>query len=176
MRNRLATALIAGALCAGCGDEGSMSGPEGGEGASAVLLGKSGNTSLSGTATFSGGPGNVQLTVTVSGAPAGMLGLHIHEKGDCSAPDAMSAGGHWNPAMVMHAAPGANAHLGDLGNITIGADGKGTLTASNAMWEVDTGSSKDVIGKAVVLHAMPDDLASQPAGNAGARIGCGEIK
>mgnify|MGYP003536204975 FL=1 len=130
MQNMLATAVIASALCVGCGDEGAMAGAEPAEGASALLLGKSGNTSLSGTATFSGGPGTVQLTVSINGAPAGTHGVHIHEKGDCSAPDAMSAGGHWNPAMVMHAAPGATAHLGDLGNVTIGADGKGTLTAS----------------------------------------------
>jgi Cu-Zn family superoxide dismutase len=176
MRNMIAMAAFAAALSAGCGDEGSVSSADKAESASALVLAKAGNTTLAGMATFVGEAGKVQLTLNVTGAPAGVHGVHIHEKGDWSAPDAMSAGAHWNPAMTMHAAPGASAHLGDLGNMTIGADGKGTLTATNPMWETGTGSSKDVVGKAVVVHAMNDDLTSQPAGNAGGRIGCGEIK
>ena len=60
--------------------------------------------------------------------------------------------------------------------MTVDASGKGTLTGRNAQWEIGTGSSKDIIGKAIVVHGMADDLTSQPAGNAGGRIGCGVIQ
>jgi Cu-Zn family superoxide dismutase len=142
----------------------------------ATLAPKKGNTTLGGTAVFSGAKGSVSVKVDLTGAPAGMHGLHIHETGDCSAEDATSAGGHWNPGMQMHGAPGATSHLGDLGNITVAADGTGTLTATNALWEIGTDTANDVKNKAVIVHAMPDDLTSQPVGMAGDRIGCGVIK
>lgn len=144
--------------------------------AEATLAAKSGNATLAGTARFEGEKGSVQLTVEVTGAPPGDHGLHIHETGDCSAPDAASAGGHWNPAMNMHGMAGASSHLGDLGNITIGEDGTATLTMTSAQWEIGTGGPHDVVGKALVVHAMPDDFATQPTGNAGGRIGCGVIE
>jgi len=144
--------------------------------AHATLLPKSGNTTLGGTATFSGDPGSISLTLTVTGAPEGVHGVHIHETGDCSAADAMSAGGHWNPAMHMHGASGPSSHLGDLGNLTVAAGGAGNLTVSNAGWEIGTGTASDVVGKALVVHAMQDDLATQPTGNSGGRIGCGVIQ
>jgi Cu-Zn family superoxide dismutase len=171
------------AIATGCGSddsEGDEHGDHSHEGAGhtaqAMLAPKSGNMTLAGSAMFSGEKGQVQVVVNVTGAPAGMHGLHIHETGDCSAADAMSAGGHWNPSMHMHAAPGATAHLGDLGNITIDAAGSGTVTMTNPAWEVGTGTPMDVIGKAVIVHAMPDDLMTQPTGNAGGRIGCGVIQ
>lgn len=182
----LMVAICVGALGAGCGsddgDDGSHDdaqeghGHEAGHNAEAVLAPKSGNATLAGTAKFSGEPGKVQVTVSLSGAPPGMHGLHIHETGDCSAPDAMSAGGHWNPTMHMHAAPGASAHLGDIGNITVTDAGSGTLTYSNPAWEIGSGGAMNLIGKAVIVHAMPDDLTTQPTGNAGGRIGCGVIQ
>ena len=175
MRNTIMMALVAGALGAACSNDSSGDGAETAEAAKASLLAKSGNTTLAGTATFSGPTGSVKLTLNVSGAPAGDHGVHIHETGDCSAADAMSAGGHWNPAMGTHAAPGATSHLGDLGNMTVAADGKGSLTLTNPMWEIGTGSAKDVVGKAIVVHGMPDDVMTQPTGNSGGRIGCGVI-
>jgi len=176
MRNAIAVALLTSALGAGCADEGTTENAATSETATASLQPKSDNKTLAGTARFEGAPGNIKLTLDVSGAPAGEHGVHIHEKGDCSSADAMSAGGHWNPNMSDHAAPGPSAHLGDLGNMTVGADGKGSLSASNAQWEIGTGSPKDLIGKALIVHTMPDDLMTQPTGNAGGRIGCGEIK
>jgi len=177
MRKIIVIALAASALGFGCGDEGD----DGDEGhgaedlAIATLAAKSGNTTLAGSARFSGMPGMISLTVNVTGAPPGQHGVHIHETGNCDSADAMSAGAHWNPSMQMHGAPGATAHLGDLGNMTVAADGTGTLTATNAAWEAATGKANDVVGKAIVVHAMPDDVTMQPAGNAGARIGCGVI-
>lgn len=172
------TTLIAAALCAtclACGDDkedGEHSHPS----ATATLAPKSDNTTLAGTVTFSGEPGMISVKVELTGAPPGDHGLHIHETGDCSAADAMSAGGHWNPSMQMHGAPGATAHLGDIGNITVAADGTASHTATNPLWEIGTGTANDVVGKAVIVHAMPDDLATQPTGNAGGRIGCGVIQ
>ena len=182
MRRCVWMAMMLGALFLGCADDeatpedpdGEAGGPSGKQ-ATATLAAKSGNTSLAGTATFAQSGSTVTATIEVTGAPPGEHGVHIHMTGDCSSADAMSAGGHWDPTMHMHGAPGPNTHLGDLGNMTVASDGKGTLKLSNADWQIGTGSSTDVVGKAVVVHAMPDDLTSQPAGNSGARIGCGVI-
>ena len=143
--------------------------------ATANLESRSSSTTT-GTATFTETNGKVSLTLTVAGATAGNHGAHLHEKGDCSAADATSAGAHWNPTTQNHGGPDATAHhLGDLGNITVGADGKGTLTISMADWKLGDGSTTDVVGKAVIIHANPDDLATQPTGNSGGRVACGVI-
>lgn len=154
-----------------------VAGSRGGDAlASATIAPKSGNTTLAGTASFSGTPGAISITVSVTGAPPGEHGVHLHETGDCSAADAMSAGGHWNPAMAnMHGMPDATAHhIGDLGNLTVAADGTGTLTRTNAEWAIGGAPEKNPVGKAIIVHAMVDDF-SQPVGNAGGRIGCGVI-
>jgi len=152
--------------------------------ASATLASKSG-TSTTGRATFAVSGGRVTLTLTVSGAVAGQRGAHIHAIGDCSADNASSAGGHWNPETHPHGSGGPDAgeisHLGDLGNITIGSDGTGTLTYSNPEWKLGDGSTYDVVGKAVIVHANTDDFVTQQndagatPGNAGGRIACGVI-
>lgn len=145
--------------------------------ASAQLTPKSGNTALAGHATFNQTSDGVELVLHVTGASPGDHGAHIHEKGDCSDPEAKSAGGHWNPAQRKHGAPPPSAaHLGDLGNITVAADGTGTLKLTSDAWKLGDGSAEDLVGKAVVIHAGPDDLATDPAGNSGARIGCGVIE
>jgi Cu-Zn family superoxide dismutase len=135
---------------------------------------------VTGTATFtSSGPG-VKLTLTVTGASAGQHGVHLHAVGDCSADDASSAMGHWNPSTMDHGLPAASAHhLGDCGNITVGADGTGKLELTNA-WTIGTGEMTDVLGKAVIVHAAVDDGTSPTAtgttpGNSGARQACGVI-
>jgi len=149
----------------------------GGAAASAKLEPRSGNTTLAGQAQFSQTADGVKLVLRVEGAPPGEHGAHIHEKGDCSDPEAKSAGGHWNPAGHKHGAPPPSAvHLGDLGNIHVGADGTGELTLSSAEWKLGGGSAEDLIGKAVVIHGGPDDLVSDPAGNSGPRIGCAVIQ
>jgi Cu-Zn family superoxide dismutase len=139
---------------------------------------KSGNTSLQGTATFVQQDGKTKLTLTVTGAPPGEHGAHIHETGDCSAADAASAGGHWNPATHDHGMPAPTSHLGDLGNLTVKADGTGTLTLEKTEWIiVDEGDpTGDVTEKAIIIHANADDFTTQPTGNAGGRIGCGVIE
>ena len=100
--------------------------------------------------------------------------FHIHQYGDCSAPDGMSAGGHYNPEGHQHGLPDSeNRHAGDLGNVQADEQGKAhyeiTLTNVTLM-----GPKNPIIGRAVIVHAKPDD-GSQPVGNAGGRIGCGVI-
>lgn len=135
---------------------------------------RSGSTAT-GKGEFLQTPQGVQATITVEKATPGQHGLHLHTSGDCSAPDAESAGPHWDPHKSPHGAPGTPAHAGDLGNITVGADGAGRLQIILSGATVAPGDMS-VVGKAVVLHAAIDDLVTQPAGNAGARIACGVIR
>jgi Cu-Zn family superoxide dismutase len=141
----------------------------------ATLQPKSG-TQVTGTATFTQKGDQVEIVVTAKSLPPGKHGIHVHEKGDCSASDASSAGGHFAPGGGQHAGPtDANRHAGDLGNLEVGADGVGTLTITTDKLHVGSGE-RDVIGKALVIHGDPDDLATQPSGNSGGRIACGVIE
>lgn len=142
--------------------------------AEATLEAKSGSK-LAGTVLFSKTDKGIEMLAKVTGATPGPHGIHIHEKGDCSAPDATSAGGHFNPTNAAHAGPDhAARHGGDLGNITVKADGTGELTLKvPAVQGLNDWNS--IVGKSVVVHEKADDLKSQPAGDAGARIGCGVI-
>ena len=135
------------------------------------------DTMLTGTATFTeSSGGGVHIVVDVNNAPEGVHAVHLHEKGDCSAPDAMSAGGHFDPTHMPHGSPDApNHHAGDFGNMTVGSDGHGHLEIDSAVLTVEPGEMS-VIGHAVVVHAKADDFQTQPAGNAGGRIGCGVVK
>jgi Cu-Zn family superoxide dismutase len=137
---------------------------------------RSGST-VTGTATFTELPGGaVKAVVRIEKAPPGMHGLHVHEKGDCSDPEAKSAGGHFNPSTMPHAGPmDKEHHAGDLGNIEIAADGTGSLTIETRMLTVGPGPNS-VVGKAVIFHEKPDDLKTQPTGNAGSRLACGVVQ
>lgn len=131
---------------------------------------------LTGKATFSEVEGGVKVALSVEGAaPPGDHGAHVHEKGDCSSPDGKSAGGHFNPAGHDHALPVKEVrHLGDLGNLSIGKDGKGSLEITIPGANLKDGDPNSFAGKAVIIHAKKDD-GGQPVGNAGDRIGCGVI-
>lgn len=117
------------------------------------------------------------MTANLSGLTPGDHAFHIHAVGDCSAVDGTSAGGHWNPTSVDHGAWGtAPFHIGDIGNMTAGADGTGTISKDTDLWCINCGDeTKNIIGKAIIIHEGPDDFSSQPSGAAGPRIGCGEI-
>jgi Cu-Zn family superoxide dismutase len=132
---------------------------------------------VTGTAALSALPdGSVEITIAVANAAPGKHGVHLHETGDCSAPDAASAGGHFNPGGTTHGAPDHPPHhAGDLGNIDVGADGTGTLTMHLAEATLGAGPNS-VLGRAVVVHEKVDDLTSQPAGASGPRVACGVIK
>lgn len=121
--------------------------------------------------------GSLRIEGRLEGLQPGAHGFHIHEKGDCSAPDAESAGGHFSVGEVPHGSPGDPAeqhHLGDLGNVIASEDGSVEINIEDS--ELGLTGESSVIGKAVVLHSNRDDLESQPSGDAGSRIGCGEIR
>lgn len=131
---------------------------------------------LAGSGTLTETSNGVQVALALENVAPGEHGAHVHEKGDCSAPDGSSAGGHFNPASHPHALPeGSPRHLGDLGNISIGADGKGTLDIVASGANLKAGDPSSFLGKAIIVHEKKDD-GGQPVGNAGGRIGCAEIK
>jgi Cu-Zn family superoxide dismutase len=119
-------------------------------------------------------------TVKVDGAFTGLdknskHGFHIHEFGDCSAPDGASAGGHYNPEGHVHGDVTSEMHhAGDLGNIVTDAKGNGTVHMEVKNISV-AGLLNPIVGRGVIIHKNPDDLISQPTGGAGPRIGCGVI-
>jgi Cu-Zn family superoxide dismutase len=121
--------------------------------------------------------GGVRVVGTVHGLESGGLhGFHVHAKGDCSAPDGSSAGGHFNPQDKPHGDPGtAASHLGDLGNVQ--ADHAGNAEVFVVKKEANLGDGPlSFIGRSLIVHRGVDDLASQPAGNSGDRVGCAVIR
>ncbi|MBI4465041.1 MAG: superoxide dismutase family protein [Acidobacteria bacterium] len=148
--------------------------PPAASGASVTLQPTEGNTAAGTLSLMTMGEG-VHFTGTVTGLPPGMHGFHIHETGDCSAPDGSSAGGHFNPGGTQHGAPDApEHHAGDLGNIEADASGNAEVNIPSSGLTLGPGENS-VMGKAVIVHAAADDFA-QPAGNAGARLACGVIQ
>ena len=121
--------------------------------------------------------GGVHLTGTVGGLPPNSThGFHVHEKGDCSAVDASSAGPHFNPFASVHGrASAGNHHSGDMDNVASNAEGVVQLNIHLAGVTLGGGAVNDIAGRALVVHAAADDYTSQPAGNAGARVACGTI-
>ena len=141
----------------------------------AKLEGKSGSQA-GGDAEFSQEEGKVTLRLLVKNAPPGVHAVHIHEKGDCSDPEAKSAGAHWNPADVKHGKWGDTCHLGDIGNVDVNEHGEGILLLTTDLWTIGGDPASDILGKSVIVHAQPDDFETQPTGNAGGRIACGVIE
>ena len=142
-----------------------------------AIINPSSDSGVTGKATFTQVGQAVMVNIEIKNVSPGPHAVHIHEKGDCSAPDGTSAGGHWNPTNVAHGKWGVGEfHLGDIGNIAVGEDGTGSIELTTELWELGTGSDIDVVGKSIIVHADADDFVSQPSGNAGARIGCGVIE
>jgi Cu-Zn family superoxide dismutase len=137
---------------------------------------KSGST-VTGTATFKEKNGVVSFEAKLSGLKPGVHAIHIHEKADCSAGDASSAGGHWNPMHVKHGNwTDTEHHKGDIGNFTADENGNGTITLKTEDWCIGCGdTNKDILGKGLIVHDKPDDFITQPTGNAGARVACSGI-
>lgn len=131
-----------------------------------------------GELTFTAEDGAIHISGEVSGLSADSVhGFHVHETGDCSAPDATSAGGHFSPHDNDHGRVGRGEHhAGDTDNITANAEGVATVDTRLQGATLDDGSATDIAGKAVIVHADPDDYTSQPTGNAGARLACGVIE
>ena len=118
----------------------------------------------------------VDIEIKVWNAPPGNHGVHIHERGDCGAGDASSAGAHLNPGKHPHGNPKRkHHHAGDLPNLHVDEDGHGTLKTSTHHLDL-TGGKHGIVGRALVIHARQDDYTTQPGGNAGPRIGCAVIE
>lgn len=131
----------------------------------------------SGTVTFTKVEGGIQVVAEISGFGEGpeKRGFHIHEHGDCSAPDGTSAGGHFNPEGVQHGAPDSDErHIGDLGNLTIGPDGTATVDFIDPHLTFEGPNS--ILNRSVIVHAGEDDFETQPTGDAGGRVACGVIQ
>ncbi len=122
--------------------------------------------------------GGLHLTGEIGGLkPGGSHAIHIHEKGDCSAADASSAGGHFNPTGEMHGRSSTSVHhAGDMDNIVANAKGVARIDVHATGPVLGGGAPNDAIGRAVIVHAAADDYTSQPAGAAGARVACGIIQ
>jgi Cu-Zn family superoxide dismutase len=171
---RLAPAVAALAL-AGC--QSAMQSPEDMARATAQLQPTKGNKTV-GEATFEDmGNGRVHVVVIVHGLKPGTEhGFHIHEVGDCSSGDGMSAKGHFNPLGKPHGSPtSAEHHAGDLPALK--ADKSGTAKLDTTLSGITVGPGPtSIVGRGLIVHADPDDYKAQPTGNSGARIACGVIQ
>jgi Cu-Zn family superoxide dismutase len=127
-----------------------------------------------GTIWFTRRGGEIEITGEITGLKPGLHAFHVHEYGDCSAPDASSAGGHFNPEHKMHGNITARErHVGDLGNIM--ADGTGRAVINIQDREIRFSGPHSIIGRGLIVHEKPDDFKTQPTGNAGGRVACGVI-
>ena len=169
--NKTLVLLSAAALLAGC----QMFRAEGPQ-ATAELRPTKGN-SATGTATFAQFGDKVRVHAVVTGLKPGQEhGLHVHEVGDCSSGDGMSAKGHFNPYGKPHAHYStAERHAGDLPSLKADAGGRAELTVELDVMTVAAGPAS-VVGRSVIVHADADDYRTQPTGNAGTRIACGVIR
>jgi len=128
-----------------------------------------------GEATFEQAGDKVHVTVFAQGlVPGRQHGFHIHEAGDCSSGDGMSAKGHFNPQGKAHGQPGSG-HAGDLPMLQADKGGRAKLDVTIEGISVGQGAG-NIVGRGLIIHADPDDFKTQPTGNSGARIACGVIK
>lgn len=143
--------------------------------ASATL--QAGDGAAHGTAALISTDGKLELRIAAQGLAAGTHGLHIHAAGICTGPDFASAGPHLNPHGKMHGTDNPQgSHLGDLPNLTVGADGAGTLTVSIEGSQAAVEPLLfDSDGAAIVIHVSADDYRTDPSGNSGGRIACGVL-
>jgi superoxide dismutase, Cu-Zn family len=146
------------------------------ERANAQLKPTKGNKTF-GEATFEQVGGKVHVVIYVQGLKPGVEhGLHIHEAGDCSSGDGMSAKGHFNPFGMPHAShTSAQRHAGDLPSLKADKSGRAKVDVMLDVLTVSAGPAS-IVGRGLIVHADPDDFKTQPTGNAGARLACGVIR
>jgi Cu-Zn family superoxide dismutase len=164
--------FAAAALLAACSNMGMPAGPT-----ATATLGPTLGNAVSGTVYFTQKDDRVLVSGEVRGLPPNTEhGFHVHEKGDCSSSDGMSAGGHFNPGNQQHGRYDMPVHhAGDIPSLRSDASGVATLNFETTSLRVGSGSN-DIVGRAVVVHRDPDDFTSQPAGNSGPRVACGVIR
>ena len=168
---RLGLALAAAAALAGCQNI-----PSDAPRASASLQPSKGQKT-GGTVDFYQVGSKVRVLAKVSGLQPGRdHGFHVHEAGDCSSGDGMSAKGHFNPQGKPHGHPqSAERHAGDMPSLRADAGGNATLDTELDIMTVTPGPNS-VVGRGLIVHADPDDYKTQPTGNAGARLACAVIQ
>ena len=170
----VAVVVAVGAMTVGLGGCSSLE-PQGPKAVAKIEAAPGG--SVWGSVSFVETGGGVLVRADVRGLRSGgEFGFHVHEKGDCSSADFMSAGGHFNPAGKAHAHYGKpERHAGDLRSLNADGEGNATYSFETPLLTVKPGPNS-VVGRAVVIHANADDYTSQPAGNSGPRIACGVIR
>lgn len=144
----------------------------------AVITGTKADTAVDGKATFDADNGKVKmmLDLTIPKMANKTVAVHIHEHPDCG-DNGSAAHGHWNPTGAPHGKWGVDSfHLGDIGNVKLDAQGKGSMEMTTELWTLGSDTASSVLNRAIIVHSGVDDYKSQPSGNAGSRIGCGVIK
>jgi Cu-Zn family superoxide dismutase len=146
--------------------------------AEAIIQSTNDSIAVSGLLTFTqrnDGKVKLQLEIFVPSKANKSVAVHIHEHGMCGNMGG-DAHGHWNPTGKQHGKWGsASFHAGDIGNIQLDANGRGTLTLETNLWSIGGDSTTNILHHGIIVHGGVDDYSSQPAGNSGPRIGCGEI-
>jgi len=181
MRMKALAATGIAMLASACSTSGdathTVAGPASSDHPRAVLVGADGRPR--GTVSVVQVHGGVSLSVQAENMPPGVHGAHVHAVGRCDRPDFASAGPHWNPTNRLHGRENpAGAHMGDIPNITIGADGRGTLQYEIQGAWIRRGATPmlDADGAAFVIHANADDHRTDPSGNSGGRVACAVLR
>lgn len=144
------------------------------KGTAKAVLTPTKDSNVRGVVTFTPVKEGIRIVADIEELTPGKHGFHIHEKGDCSAPDASSAGSHYNPMHAKHGSPDSEErHIGDLGNIE--ADSRGHAHYDRVDFVITLSGENSIIGKSVIVHSDGDDFKTQPTGNAGGREACGVI-
>lgn len=133
------------------------------------------DSNVTGTITFSEDDDQVLMNAVFTGLTPGSHAIHLHEFSDCSSPDGKSTGGHWNPTFEDHGAWGNETgfHRGDIGNFEANENGEATISFETNLWCINCDDeTKNIVGKAVIVHQGQDDFVSQPSGAAGSRVSC----
>jgi superoxide dismutase, Cu-Zn family len=171
----MALAVISLLVLSGCGSGGSSEKKSEGAVTKAVaVMHPTDGNKTEGVVTFTKEKKGIRVTASLKGLSPGQHGFHIHEKGDCRAPDATSAGGHFDPTHMAHGDPDAGSrHVGDLGNIEADLAGNAEYDRLDSVITFEGPTS--ILGKGVIIHAQQDDLKTQPTGASGARVACGVI-
>ncbi len=147
--------------------------------ASAVLSGAFPDTTVTGNVQFDAHPNGkvkMKLQISIPAKANKSVAVHLHAMGDCG-DMGKAAGGHWNPTNAQHGKWGsASFHSGDIGNVSLDAQGNGSMELETDLWSLGGDARTNILNKTVMVHGGVDDYTSQPAGNAGTRIGCGIIK
>lgn len=148
--------------------------------AEAGISGTKSDTTVNGTASFTKdsatGKVKLELELSVPMLANRSVAVHLHEHGDCGN-SGNDSHGHWNPTHKQHGKWGTGEfHSGDIGNVSLDSAGKGMVSLDTDLWTLGGDSTTNILDRAVIVHSGVDDYTSQPAGNAGSRIGCGVIR